>query len=498
MTAGPYTAAVNMPNGWTFTTAPTRIACCNYSTPATSAQQLLAYEVPASTGVQPQIGFAVINESSSIGISSNAIVGYTTQLASAPFIQGGLPYVFTVFPSKTQQTLFLQSPFGSVSGQLQVVGKFFAGSGGSPSTVGCLSRPQQLLTEDASGNTWALGTLQAMQDVSVSGSLSMLYGLSELALNFAPTPGGLPGRVPNAQLGGNSVFAAGGQVYAYDGQQVAELGFNVYPEPPTVTFQTSQLALILDSYSPASPSIGCSLYFPDNAAAPGTAAGSLVTPGEYIVFNGYSSSGLGDPLVVVWFSVDGKGSAPSWVTTQKTIEVSLYSQMTAIEAANAFYYTTAGQVGSWTIAYTSTAPGSVATSQRVVLTNSANSVSPPALNRAPVVAQVAIGSSSTPPITTFSACPASLISGGQFFYVGVSQSISFQISVQTYIWFKVAGVGTDPTPFSPGAGVPYLSGVEVDLTGTETEAQVATAVANALNASLSADLTASSTGPTVT
>ncbi len=479
-----------------FAVVPPRMGCCSWD----SATQVMVYEIAGvantqTTGAfapyttQPKTGWVYLKTSGTA--TNNYVVTSTVNLASAPFVQDGIPYAFGIYPSQTQQELLLLTPFVKEAPTSQhVVGKFMVGAAGPAPTVAPLLRAQRMTAEDPSGNTWAIGTLEAISEVSFGGQLKPVYGIAELSLDFASTPGGLPGRIPNTQLGGANVFAAGAQVYGYDGQQVSELGFNVFPEPPAVTFQTSQLAIIVDALDPKlATATAVSIYIPDNAANPGGPVGQLITPGEYFVFNAYSGGLLGE--VCFYFTVNGVGSAPSWVAGAgaAAVQIPVSSSSTAAEVAAATLQSvstgliTAG--GDWTVAYTPTGVGSGSYSfQRVtcVLTAPAVACSVPTMNRAFGVNQLQAGAIGTfESVIGISCCPASLITGGQYFTFALLDTAP----VAGYVWFKVAGVGVDPAPFLPSgtiAGVTYVGPVPVVLAGNEDEVGVARAIAAALNA----------------
>jgi hypothetical protein len=503
LTAGSAVIVQDANTGTHFIAAPPRLACCQVGS---ATEQVLAYEIAGVANsqtagsfqiytTQPQTGWAIITEAGSL---SNRTLGFTTNLASAPFIQGGFPYVFQVYPSQTQQELVLQRPLpaGANKTTLQVLGKYMVGDAGPAISVNALPRPQAL----SSGN-WALGTLEGTELISVLGQPETVYGVAELALNFTTTPGGLPGRVPNAQLGGNAIFAAGSQVYGYDGQMVSELGFNVYPESPVVTFQTSQVSVVLDVLDPLlNIKTALSIYIPDNAVSPGGAIGKLITPGEYFVFNAYSGGLLG--AVCFYFTVDGVGSAPSGAAWSGVtmVQIPIASTSTAIAVATIAEYTlatglsTAG--GDWTVAYTSTGAGTGTYSpQRItcVLAAPAIAASIPTMNRAFSAWQIQAGAGGLETVFGVSCCPASLISGGQYFLFSVLDTTP----CIGYVWFKVAGVGTDPAPLtgSPISPLTYVGPVPVVLAGNETEVQVATAISAALSSAyFMGDSTVTQTG----
>ncbi len=73
-------------------------------------------------------------------------------------------------------------------------------------------------------------------------------------------------------------------------------------------------------------------------------------------------------------------------------------------------------------------------------------------------------------ITKISLPAASLISGGQRFHLGSANDLTLY-----YVWYKVNGVGVDPAPIG-------RTGILVNISSTDTAAQVATATAAAVDA----------------
>jgi hypothetical protein len=140
-------------------------------------------------------------------------------------------------------------------------------------------------------------------------------------------------------------------------------------------------------------------------------AGASISGGDYFTFTSIHSTVTAS--FYVWFKVDGAGVDPA-VPGHTGIEVDILSTNTADDIAF-------------------------------------------------IVAQAVGGHQ----MTTIAPVAAAGLSGGEYFTAS-STGDNF------YVWFKIAGVGTDPN-------VPGAIAIEVDLTGSETAAQVATAVVTAIN-----------------
>ncbi len=86
--------------------------------------------------------------------------------------------------------------------------------------------------------------------------------------------------------------------------------------------------------------------------------------------------------------------------------------------------------------------------------------------------------------TAVTVVAASSITGGRHFFISAGGD-----TTNYYVWYKKAGVGTDPL-------IAGKTGIEVDIGGTDTNAQVATATAAAIDAL--ADFSAGAVGAVVT
>jgi hypothetical protein len=364
-----------------------------------------------------------------------------------------------------------------------------------------------------------------VEELSVSDALQGLPGVTELSVTFGT------GTISGQQLGQNLHLGAGSLLWNYDGTNLTEHGFNVYPEAPVVTLATSAITVVYNNIDPTVSSGGqpnsplsISINIPDNVSQPGGAVGNLITPGEYIAFNQVvPGAGAGTNLpAVVYFIVDGVGSAPSsaefpspWVVTPVVIA----SKMTATQVANALYGALTAALDNWTITY---ALGSNPPSQRAQVnaytvqtitltsTNTTYFTTIPAGSRQFTVFQACTGAVNQPCMVSITGTPASLIENGQYFTFISTDTLNHVL--QGYFWFTIgetsaaAVEAADPNPynitntsggfstvaasstllkeivlryrFSSTTG--NLIGINVNLSGTEDAAGVVAAISNAI------------------
>lgn len=328
-----------------------------------------------------------------------------------------------------------------------------------------------------------------------------------------------------AQLGGNMHIACGSQLMDYDGENLFEHNFHIYPETPTVSYLSSQITVITDGYDPNYAAAGLPqgvyrIMIPDNAGNPGGPIGQLITPGEYITF--YPDAiNPSSPGYIIYFTVNGIGSPPSGVgLIASTTSCPLTSSMTATQVAQTLVATMNAVTNLnvvYTISYTPAAQTNTATPQTINLSNqgvSGVAAAPPVMSTFGNATQVYYGTMSADACVGLSFPPGANISTGQ--YVSFTSTSTFFGSIVNqkaviYIWFSNPNnptignetkSGGDPKPFGTLPNGPTVIGVgttasctwsnntgpgnyigaEVVLTGTETPVAVATLVAQAINA----------------
>jgi hypothetical protein len=478
-------------------------------------------QAPVSPNVLSSIYLVIIQSSA----STPQLWSTGTNISGLPFQQGTASpviYLPVIYPSTVQQTLFLtyQALFPATPGLASVAGRYFSSndSGSAPSNFRI---PQSFVN----GSVQCLPVVVQPQGTSAS---SVSASLSELSLSFSVA-------LNSAQLGGNQHLALGSMLMDYDGTNLVEHNFHLFPETPTVSYLSSQLTVIVDEYDPTCGTIGGSqgsfrLAIPDNGENPGGPAGQLITPGEYITFaagsinfNAHTGPPQGYAPIVFYFRVAGLPSVAPIITGSPTvIPIDITAQMTSTQIATQVFnaldlYLTATYVVTYTPTTQAVASGAyVWTPQMIGLMSiaqagaDASAIYPPVLSRISTAAQVYIGNvvTSTDLLVGLSFPPAGLISSGQYATFSIPNFAATSYSM-VYFWFSNptnATIGNenltsgDPKPFgnlsnsatvgiypitydgTAGAFLGSHIGVQVALLGNETEQQVATMVGSAFNA----------------
>ncbi len=475
VSSGPFTQAIPI--------LPTRMTCVNNGT----TDAFLYYEKPPlATGQLPDVNVTDFNNST--GFVSVQTYQFGASIASAPWYNATatVPQILLVYPSNVQQTFFLTQQTTGM--RAVVIGKYFAQNAGPAPTNGRLP-----VGQNSGTNTNQIAVLSQIRLISQNDNIISILGISEITMTFG-------GAVRSAQLGQNLHVASGSLLWGYDGSNLVEHGFNVFPETPTLSYLTSQLSLVVDNQDPtgASPN-QVSLYIPDNGADPGGPVGQLITPGEYITFNGEFSA-TGTPILF-WFSVDGAGSAPTFGGYTK-IELPISSVMTAADVAAAIYPILSSNLfglalSPWTVGIpVPQGLGGSLTGQRITIFQNSPipGVAQPALNRQFSVFLDYTGDGTlTGASWSIACCPANLIQGGQYFTFTVAHPypVSALTYYRGYAWFQVSydgGAtyeGTDPSPFDGLVWptypyVPVHPVQPIKIISTDSADVVATKVAAAL------------------
>lgn len=153
--------------------------------------------------------------------SGGAVLIRDVGLASKVFTISGVNYFWSTKQSTLQSTYFL------LNSGAKVIAKLSQGLGGGYTTRAILPEVNNVAT-----NRYQTATLVKDLLVSVGGVQSTQTGVQSATIEF------IQDTVPNIVLGENSMIG-GGIVNMYDGANVVEHGYNVYPEGMTVTQTTS-------------------------------------------------------------------------------------------------------------------------------------------------------------------------------------------------------------------------------------------------------------------
>lgn len=135
--------------------------------------------------------------------------------ASKPFKINNTVYLLASYNSIIQPTYFLLDSAGVV------VAKIAPGLANSDVPAPLLSRVPLLSNSKA-----LVGSTYRSRITAQNGQFASLDGILSTEIDFAATQ-----KYSNATLGSN-LLVAGGVVQAYDGQTIAESGFNLFPEKP--------------------------------------------------------------------------------------------------------------------------------------------------------------------------------------------------------------------------------------------------------------------------
>lgn len=225
--------------------------------------------------------------------------------------------------------------YGLLANQVLAPGVASTGSPTQPTYFAITLRPAtvqaKMLPQSAAGQTSSL----RCSAVSSPSSSTVLVGLgqqTQLSGTFDNAPAPVRSAVSvtltyGAQFqsaeGGGNLHLAAGVLAAYDSNALSEHNFHLYPEPPQVI--GSPVSVIRQQAGIGSNSAGAAgakpeqtlITFPAPMFSPdGTKFGSgwMIQPGSYLtLFSQVDSlNGAGASLgYVLWFSVDGQGTAPA-------------------------------------------------------------------------------------------------------------------------------------------------------------------------------------------
>lgn len=148
-----------------------------------------------------------------------AVFMRSVSLASKCFTIAGNVYLLVSYDSVAQATYFVVDTNGVI------VSKISQGTAGG-AIVGSLPKTH------VADNTVVIPSCYKTKFVVDNGEFFSLSGITNTLVDFA-----VDSRYQNSALG-NNLLIGGGVVQSYDGQQVVEQGFNVYPEPPVATAVT--------------------------------------------------------------------------------------------------------------------------------------------------------------------------------------------------------------------------------------------------------------------
>lgn len=200
-------------------------------------------------------------------------------LASKAFLVGTKLFLNIVHESDLQSTFFTVDENGAF------YGRYFPGTAGGLVSTRILSGVH-LITSGCYG----FATRRKNKIVTDNNTTTTLSGVNRTELDFDAT-----NRFQSSELGEN-LHIIGGQLYDYDGVNLVEHGFHLYPEDITVEANNFSIS-VTQQGDGSNPEITAITSPP----------GKFITGGEY--FNIWSA--LDATAYYVWFTVDGSGSDPA-------------------------------------------------------------------------------------------------------------------------------------------------------------------------------------------
>ncbi len=265
------------------------VDAANITQVATSAGTTLFYDVlPTNAGQTPLMSNYINTNTVTIGGSVGTASTYNRGLglASKAFVYGGSTYFLGVYAgvyattttggtsaSTLQPTYFLIGPGG------KIVAKCAPSLAGGYYTTGLLPE-----CPSVTAGTYVIPYLYKDTLASVNGNIVSNTGLNSATFTF-------PQSLPLSKLTlGNNLLLASGQLWQYDGENVTEQGFHLYPEPPSGDYQAVSGGLSTGTYSYIATYEWTDQQGNTHRSAP-SAPLSVVIDGHKTTFAGSGSSG---------------------------------------------------------------------------------------------------------------------------------------------------------------------------------------------------------------
>lgn len=173
------------------------------------------YEIGAISATNNYIKKIQLDDVGAITVAAMVFIR-SLGLHSRPYYINDLPYIVAVFGSSVQSTAFI------LDQDAKVVAKFAAGVSSGLSTVGSL--PHVALVDS---DTALISSRYATKVEAENGTIFSVLGVASAEVShLASNP------LQVAELGDN-LHVAGGIIRAYDGDEMVEHGFHVFPESIT-------------------------------------------------------------------------------------------------------------------------------------------------------------------------------------------------------------------------------------------------------------------------
>jgi hypothetical protein len=173
------------------------------------------YSIDGSSNTNDYTKKVTANSAGTVG--SPTVLVRSVSLASKIFWVQSALYFLVSYDSVEQATYFVLDVNGTV------VAKISPSTAGGHLATGTLPK-----AHSTASDTVLIPSLYKSKLLAENGEFFSLLGITNTELDFV-----VEDRYQNAALG-NNLLIGGGIVQSYDGETVAEHGFHVYPEPPTL------------------------------------------------------------------------------------------------------------------------------------------------------------------------------------------------------------------------------------------------------------------------
>ena len=433
---------------------------------------------------------------------SDALMVRGAALATRAFYEGTDPLVGVVYPSANvgQSTAFIVP----VASGPHMIAKLFPYR-----AIGLISTLPRVTA--ISSEKYQL--VQTVTNNYISGpnaTLSYTTGVGRVVLDFSNE------RFLTGQLNKN-LHIGGASVGMYDGASYAELGFPIVPEITSVVSGGWKFEVI------TAPKVGTTgsfyLYPPaDTAGPPARPSGSQIEKGSYIVLFNSDAAGTGDQarFALVWFRVDGSGSAPSATVptaygtgsaVYTTVQVDILSTDNQEQVARKFVSAVANAVSA-----SGASAALPSTTDIPLFRNTPNGYAaivkcPAPTTNAPTYPTdystltytiISPGTAAPLPAHVRLVVPSGkFITGGQYFLLHSTNHSVTRVNEMELFYYVVDGVGSAPSQLPPGVVGTYPINIASTDSSQTVGTTTATAIQTATDATSAAQLYDASGGPVV-
>lgn len=217
----------------------------NITLTATAGTATIIYEVTNTYGYGASLPSNRINHRTcdylgNMGVPN--VVLLSVGLASKVFLIGSVPYVLGIYTSSYQPSFFLIDASGTTDASGKVVGKLSYSTGGGYLTTGL---PGVTVINNVASFSYLIKD-QLIPTNKSQNPASNTPVFTQLGVNLASFDF-TTANISDSEIGKN-LFLSGGMLWAYDGYQLTEQGFHLYPDNVIVTTATGAGGLTAQDY----------------------------------------------------------------------------------------------------------------------------------------------------------------------------------------------------------------------------------------------------------